>query len=96
MKKDDGWENPLERERTLRFAANRVCLWYICGQPPCWRAKACRGDARACAGLIDAWFAAIDEDRRAHPDFATIESRIETPQELRAYRFWRRAKEAQG
>jgi hypothetical protein len=38
-----------------------------------------------------AWLAALEDERRARPDFAGIESQIETPAELRAYRTWRRA-----
>ena len=85
------WENNLERERALRFGADRICLWCLCGQPACRRARACRGDVRACANLILSWLAAIDEEQRAHPDFATLESQIETAEELRAYRAWRQA-----
>jgi hypothetical protein len=46
---------------------------------------------RACAGRIADWLAAIEEDRRARPDFAALETAIETAAELRAYRAWRRA-----
>jgi hypothetical protein len=81
----------LERERSLRFAADRICLWCLCAEPACRRAKACRGDVRACAGRMAAWYAAFEDERRARPDFATLESQIETAQELRAYRAWRRA-----
>jgi hypothetical protein len=37
------------------------------------------------------WLAAIDEERRARPSFAAMEGQIETPEELRAYRAWRKA-----
>ena len=85
-----------ERARTLRFGADRICLWCVCGNPRCRRAKACRGDVQACAGLMVAWMAALDAERRARPDFAAIESQIETAEELRAYRAWRNAAEQQG
>jgi hypothetical protein len=35
------------------------------------------------------WLAALDEEKRARPSFATMEGLIETPEELRAYRAWR-------
>jgi hypothetical protein len=37
------------------------------------------------------WLAAIDEAMRARPSFAAMESQIETPEELLAYRAWRKA-----
>ena len=85
-----------ERARTLRFGADRICLWCVCGNPRCRRAKSCRGDVQACAGLMVAWMAALDAERRARPDFAAIESQIETAEELRAYRAWRNAAEQRG
>ncbi len=84
-------ENSLERERALRFGADRICLWCLCADHACRRGRACRGDVRVCVGLMTAWLAAIDDERRARPDFATMESRIETAGELRAYRAWRKA-----
>jgi hypothetical protein len=84
-------ESRLQRERALRFGADRVCLWRLCADAGYRRARACRGDVRACAGRIADWLAAIEEDRRARPDFAALETAIETPAELRAYRAWRRA-----
>ena len=78
-------------ERTMRFGADRICLWCLCSDPRCRRARACRGDVRRCAGLMADWLTAIDEEKRARPSFAAMESQIETPQELRAYRAWRKA-----
>jgi hypothetical protein len=37
------------------------------------------------------WLAAIDEEQRARPSLAAMEGLIETPEELRAYRAWRKA-----
>jgi hypothetical protein len=78
-------------ERALRFGADRIALFHLCGDPKCKRAKACRGDVRACASLAETWLAAIKAEIRARPDFAEMERRIETAEELRAYRAWRRA-----
>jgi hypothetical protein len=40
------------------------------------------------------WLAALDEEQRARPSFAAMEGQIETPEELRTYRAWRKALEA--
>ena len=55
------------------------------------RAKACRGDVRRCSHLAETWLAAIDAETKARPDLAAIERGIETVEELRAYRAWRKA-----
>src|SRR5665811_764026 len=86
MKHTAAWEDRSEGERALRFGADRICLWVLCADHACRRAKACRGDVRVCGGRMAAWLAAFDEERRVRPDFAEIEWRIETAQELRAYR----------
>jgi hypothetical protein len=33
---------------TARHISDLYCLWRCCGKPACRRARACRGDARAC------------------------------------------------
>ncbi|HUU25180.1 MAG TPA: hypothetical protein VMW68_06395 [Methyloceanibacter sp.] len=90
MKHTSAWDNARERERALRFGADRICLWVLCPDPTCRRAKACRGDVRVCGGRMAAWLAAFDEERRVRPDFAEIEWRIGSAAELRAYRAWRK------
>ena len=84
-------ENRADIERALRFGADRIALFHLCRDPKCKRAKACRGDVRACASLAETWLAAIDAEIHARPDFPAIERGIETAEELRAYRAWRRA-----
>jgi len=91
VKQSAATECRVQRERALRFGADRICLWRLCADAACRRAKACRGDVRACAARMAAWLAALEDERRARRDFAAIESGIETPAELRAYRAWRRA-----
>jgi hypothetical protein len=91
MKPSAATESRLQRERALRFGADRICLWRLCADAACRRARACRGDVRACAGRMVAWLAALEDERGARPDFAAIETGIETPAELKAYRAWRRA-----
>jgi len=87
---DDPWKIPLERERAMRFAADFICLWCLCDDPACRRATACRGDVQICCGRVAVWIDAIDASRRVCPSFAALESRLETPAELRAYRLCRR------
>jgi hypothetical protein len=84
-------EHHSERTRALRFGADRICLWVLCPERACRRATACRGDVRACAGRVEAWLAALEEESRVRPDFAEIEWRIASLEELRAYRAWRKA-----
>jgi hypothetical protein len=56
-------------------------------------ARACRGDARVCAGLVSDWLELLDIEKRARRSFADIERPLATPDELRAYRAWRKALE---
>jgi hypothetical protein len=39
---------------------------------------------------MDAWLEALGEEKRATPSFAAMESQIETAEELRTYRAWRK------
>lgn len=90
MSKSNAGEASTSMQRTLRYAADRICLWCLCGDSRCFRAKACRGDVRACGKLALDWLAALDEEMRTRPDFAEIERRIGTAAELSAYRAWRK------
>ncbi|HZP10677.1 DNA-binding protein [Methyloceanibacter sp.] len=82
------------RRCALRFAADRLCAWSLCGDGACLRARACRGDVRRCARLLGDWFAAFEAERRARPSFEAIEAGLATPAEVKVYRAWRRALEA--
>ena len=79
------------REMTLRFAADRIFLWRLCGKRACLRAYTCRGDVRVCAGRVRGWMEALDEEKRARRSFEDIEGQLKTPAEVRAYRAWRKA-----
>ena len=81
------------RERALRLGADRICLWRLCGKAVCLRTRGCRGDARVCAGLMRDWLEAFDAEKRARRSFADIERPLSTPEEVRAYRAWRKALE---
>jgi len=78
-----------ETQALARYCADHLCLWCLCGKPACARAKSCRGDVELCAGLLAAWFTALQCQEQAAPSFADMEAQIESPQELRAYRGWR-------
>ena len=81
------------REAALRFGADRICLWRLCGKAECLRVRACRGDARVCAGLVRDWLELLDVEKRARRSFADIERTLSTPDELTIYRAWRKALE---
>jgi hypothetical protein len=38
----------LSTRESARLIADLFCLWRLCAKPGCRRARACRGDARAC------------------------------------------------
>ena len=78
-------------ELVLRFGADRVCAWRICGDAACLRARACRGAPLRCADLMGGWLAAIEEEQRAHGDLAALEDSLETIEEVKVYRAWRKA-----
>jgi hypothetical protein len=78
-------------ELVLRFAADRVCAWSICGDPSCLRARTCRGDRHRCAALLGGWLEAIEEEQRAHGDLAALEDSLHTMQEVNTFRAWRKA-----
>jgi hypothetical protein len=79
------------REEALRFGADRICLWRLCADAACSRARACRGDARVCAGLLRDWLEALDGEKRARRSFEDLERGLATVEELKAYRAWRKA-----
>ncbi len=91
MRLSDLWRGRDLRETTMRFGADRICLWVLCGAPECKRIRTCRGDPRVCTHIMVEWMAAFEAEQRARPDFAAMESQIETASELRAYRAWRAA-----
>ena len=84
-------DDKTSREAALRFGADRICLWRLCGKAECLRVRACRGDARVCAGLVRDWLELLDIEKRARRSFADIERPLSTPDELRVYRAWRKA-----
>ena len=78
-------------ELALRFGADRVCALRICGDRACLRARACRGDVLRCADLMGGWLAAIEEEQRTRGDLAALEDGLNTMEEVKACRAWRKA-----
>lgn len=86
---DDGYHIP-----TLRWAADMLCLWALCGKPACRRARACRRDPRACtdrhAGLVPqaagCGFTLLAEGKLAGLSYEEV--RAEAPEEVAAYEDW--------
>ena len=76
----------------MRYTAERICLWRLCGNRACLRVRACRGDVRRCTSLMAGWIDAMEEEKkRVHGNFAGLESEIKTFEQLRVYLAWREA-----
>ena len=51
--------------RDLQLAAQVIELWRLCRKSRCRRARACRGDARACCAMLADWSEALSlKDKR--------------------------------
>jgi hypothetical protein len=52
-------------ETDLQRAAELLELWRVCRKSHCWRARACRGEARACCEMLADWSEALSmKDKR--------------------------------
>jgi len=63
------WLQISSRQRLLlikRAETDLLELWRTCNKKPCWRAHACRGDARC---LSRPWQADLNHPNRGQPDF---------------------------
>ena len=85
MKKTD---DETVRERALRFAADMLGLWHLCGNADCRRARACRGNVRRCAERAAEWFTAVTKTRKERLSFEAMEERLEGSR-LSAFRRWK-------
>jgi hypothetical protein len=79
-----------------------LCLWRICANASCRRARSCRGRAQLCGqrnlpaapeGVRD-FFAAFLAAKYARLPFETFKSEMEQSEEFMALSAWRRAAEA--
>jgi hypothetical protein len=80
--------------RSLRWAADMLCLWALCAKPACRRARQCRRDPQGCfkrfaplvpeAAVIAV--AAMAEGKRCGLGYDEL--RAEGPAEMAAYEDW--------
>ncbi|MGH6791535.1 MAG: hypothetical protein ACRECF_02200 [Methyloceanibacter sp.] len=82
-------EDTVTRHLAMRFGADRLYLWCLCGNRACRRMRACKGDVRCCTSLMVDWIEAINQSLRSGRDLAALESGLKTMEEVRAYRIWR-------
>lgn len=80
----------------LRLWANVLRIWRLCGNASCLRARACRGNVRACCrrnypllpeGVRD-WFAALLEAGHEGLSFAELKDYLEGLDEHEDYCAW--------
>ena len=84
------------RTRDLRIAADVCCLWRLCGNARCHRAKACRGAPHRCVryarllpeGVRD-FFVAFLAAKQACIPFEDFKDAMEDRDETKAYFAWR-------
>jgi hypothetical protein len=96
--------NPSKRTEveTLRRLADLLCLWRLCGNASCWRARGCRGRVHLCArrnfkclpeGVRD-WFEDFLAAKFAGVPFEAFKEEMEGREETEAFFAWRAAAKA--
>jgi hypothetical protein len=88
--------------QALRRFAVMLCLWRLCANAACRRARACRGCARACARRnskflpegVRGFFAAFLAAKFARLSFEAFKDEMEGSEEVAALCAWRKAAEA--
>ena len=92
----------ISETEALRRFADMLCLWRLCANASCRRARSCRGRAHLCAqrnfpavpeGVRD-FFAAFLAAKSAGLSFEAFKSEMEQSEEFMALSAWRRAAEA--
>jgi hypothetical protein len=67
-------------ETDMQRAAELLELWRLCRKSQCRRARACRGDARACCEMLANWAEELSwKDKRVGFDEAIERLRDESP-----------------
>jgi hypothetical protein len=87
---------------TLRRLADLLCLWRLCGNASCRRARACRGRVHLCARrnfkcLPDAvreWFEEFLAAKSVGVPFEDFKDEMEGREETEAFFAWRAAAKA--
>ena len=97
----DGANTRNDLEALRRFA-DMLCLWRLCANASCRRARSCRGRAYLCAqrnfpavpeGVRD-FLAAFLAAKSAGLSFEAFQNEMEQSEEFMALSAWRRAAEA--
>jgi hypothetical protein len=92
----------ISETEALRRFADMLCLWRLCANASCRRARSCRGRAHLCAqrnfraapdGVRD-FFAGFLAAKSAGLSFEAFKSEMEQSEEFMALSVWRRAAEA--
>jgi hypothetical protein len=86
----------------LREASDLLCLWRVCANLRCRRARTCRGRAYACAGRnypivpesVREFFEAFLAAKYAGLDFEDFRYEMDGREETEAFFAWRRAARA--
>ena len=98
----DRTERGTSEAEALRRVADMLCLWRLCANASCRRARRCRGRAHLCAarnfhavpqGVRD-FFLAFLAAKYAGLPFEAFKSKMEQSEEFMALSAWRRAAEA--
>ncbi len=96
---DSGKRNDAE---ALRSVADMLCLWRLCGNAACRRARSCRGSVHRCGrrnfpalpeGVRD-FFVSFLAAKHAGLSFETFKEEMEEREETDALFAWRRAAKA--
>ena len=92
-------ETAADDTEALRRAANLLCLWRVCGNAACRRARSCRGRAQLCArrnfdavpqGVRD-FFMDFLAAKYVGVDYETFEAKMEGREQTKIFFAWRQA-----
>ena len=93
---DAGSTAKLSPEETLRLIGNALCLWRLCGNASCRRARACRGRPQLCGrrnylllpeGVRD-WFELLSQAKEEGLSFEEAMDWLGGSAEEEAFRAW--------
>jgi len=84
---------------SLRRANNLLCLWRVCGNAACRRARSCRGRAHLCAKRNDSLLPKLVRDfflsflaaQYAGASFEEFRGEMDGREETKAFFAWRKA-----
>jgi len=90
------------RADALRDWNKILGLWRVCDEPACQRARACRGDVRACAPVnfarapegVQGWFCNLVVAKEDGLSFDEAMARVAGTEIAEAFRLWHAGEEA--